>query len=259
MSKRKQLIYGNCKVLAPNGELMFRCLEKRAYWYLNRNLATIEDNDPLTIRLTFEPNGRGQREECLKSIRENKCVVCGDDNLDTLTRHHLIPYEYRRYFPDDLKSHNSSYVVPICIACHERYEHEFALYRKNELSKIHNAPKNGKTKERHQAEKYIVALLKYRKDMPCERVEILQAKLIKAMADAGISVDPNDLNDDEILENYLEFFESNDKTVDYRHGKIVVESCGDLQKFSDSWVRHFVDSMKPAHMPDFLMNLVASA
>jgi exonuclease 3'-5' domain-containing protein 2 len=252
--KRKQLIYGNCKVLAPDGELMFRCFEKRAYWYLDRNLATIEDDDPLTIRLTFEPNGRGQKEEHLKSIRENKCVVCGNNDLSVLTKHHLIPYEYRRYFPDELKSHNSSYVIPICVNCHENYEHNFAIHLKNKIAQEYNASKNGKTNERHHAEKYIIALMKHRNKMPSERIAHLHTLLIEAMADAGVNIDHNDL-DDETLENYLEFFHSNDETVDNRHGKIVADKCKDLNAFSKRWVDHFIRSMKPQFMPDFLTAL----
>ena len=112
-ANRKTLIYGNCKILAPDGKLMCRCLEKRVNWYLNRHLAQIVDNDPLTIQLNFKPSGNGSTHQDLKTIRENICVVCGDNNLSHLTKHHTIPYEYRRYFPDELKSHNSIYVVPV--------------------------------------------------------------------------------------------------------------------------------------------------
>jgi len=233
---------------------MFRCLEKRAIWYLDRNLANIVDDDPLTIRLTFEPNGRGQKEECMKSVRENRCVVCGDDNLEVLTKHHLIPYEYRRYFPDKLKSHNSSYVVPICVKCHEDYEHNYALHLKNAIAKEYDAPKNGKTQERHQAEKHIVALLKHRHNMPLNRVEHLQDLLVEAMGDAGIQIERGEMDDD-TLENYLEFFQSNDETVDNRHGKLVVDQCRDLGVFSKKWVDHFIQSMNPQFMPDFLAAL----
>lgn len=253
--KRKKLIYGNCKVLTPDGELMFRCLEKKAKWYLDRNLATVIDNDPLTVQLTFEPQGKGERSEYLKLIRENKCVVCGDDNLEILTKHHLIPYEYRRHFHDDLKSHNSRYVVPICIACHEEYEHDYAINRKRDLAKEYSVPENGKTKERHKAEKIANALLKHRKNMPDIRVEELISELFEAMKETGIEVVREELYSTSTLTNYIEFFESNDEIVEHKHGQMVVEKCTNIEKFSNDWVLHFVKSMKPKHMPEFLIEL----
>jgi len=257
--KRKHPIYGNCKVLAPDGELMFRCLEKRAYWYLDRNLADIVDNDPLTIKLNFEPNGRGEKSKHLKSIRENKCVVCGEEDIEVLTKHHLIPYEYRRYFAEEQKSHNSCYVVPICMKCHEEYEHDYAVVFKKQIADKYDAPKNGKTIERHNAEKHILALLKYRSVMPTERIKELKDLLMEAMENAGLKVTRKDLDSVETLKNYLEFFKSNDQTVDNRHGKIVVDKCKDLDAFSTDWVKHFVDSMNPKHMPEFINELYTSA
>jgi len=248
---RKRPIYGNCKVLAPDGELMFRCLEKKANWYLDRNLAIIIDDDPLTIQLNFEPNGRGEKTEYLKSIRKNKCVVCGEEDLEVLTKHHLIPYEYRRHFPYKLKSHNSGYVVPICISCHEKYERDHANVLKVKLASEFGAPKNGNTNKRYHAEKHILALLRHRDRMPEKRLKYVQELFVKTMADAGIETNES-IFDDKALENYLEFFKSNDETVDNRHGKQVVDNCPDLEAFSQSWIKHFLDSMNPKFMPKYL-------
>lgn len=46
-------------MMAPDGELLCHCDEKKADWYVSRELATIVKQNPLTIKLNFEPNGRG--------------------------------------------------------------------------------------------------------------------------------------------------------------------------------------------------------
>jgi hypothetical protein len=38
-SIRKKKIYGNYQVFSPDNVLMFRCDEKKANWYLDRDLA----------------------------------------------------------------------------------------------------------------------------------------------------------------------------------------------------------------------------
>lgn len=45
-------------MLAPDGQLLSYLDHKKATWYVERGLATIVQDDPITIKLTFEPNGR---------------------------------------------------------------------------------------------------------------------------------------------------------------------------------------------------------
>jgi len=58
----KAPVYENCRMVAPDGELLSNCDTKKAQWYLERGLAEQIKDSPLTIRLTFEPNGRQARE-----------------------------------------------------------------------------------------------------------------------------------------------------------------------------------------------------
>jgi hypothetical protein len=183
-AKRKQLIYGNCQVLNPNGDLMFRCLEKRAKWYLNRNLATTLNEDPLIIKLNFQPKGNGERTEYLKDLRENKCIVCGETNLELLTKHHIIPYEYRKHFPYELKSHSSQYIVVLCADCHEKYENNYAKILKKELYQKYlpekkaykNIPKSKKIQG------YLNAILNHKNALPSERYFNLVEKVSDSMS-----------------------------------------------------------------------------
>ena len=114
-------IYGNCQVLSPEGHLMFRCESKKANWYLKRDLADIITDEPLVIKLKFQPNGLGNHNKNYGlSEMENICVVCGSDEF--LTRHHVVPICYRKYFPIEKKSHNFHDVLSVCAVCHESYE-----------------------------------------------------------------------------------------------------------------------------------------
>lgn len=122
----KKVVYENCKMIAPDGEQLANCDRKKAMWYIERDLADIVNEEPLTIRLKFEPNGRGKDKPYAQlyddhfyvADRENKCVVCGLDK--DYSRFHVIPTLYRTHFPDELKSHRSHDIVVLCFNCHER-------------------------------------------------------------------------------------------------------------------------------------------
>jgi len=97
---------------------MFTCGEKRAFWYINKSLASIIGNKK--IKLNFIPNGFGYDDNEIfgKLPRKNICVVSG---LNTnLQRHYIVPYCYRKYFPDIYKSKNHHDVVLINHDIHKK-------------------------------------------------------------------------------------------------------------------------------------------
>lgn len=116
----KNLSYENWKVFNNEGRHMFTCGEKKANWYLDRNLAEIIGVK--SIKLTFNPKGYGfdDDEEFGRSFRESICVVIGIS--DGLQRHHIVPYCYRSYFPTAFKSKNHHDVVLINWEKHAEYE-----------------------------------------------------------------------------------------------------------------------------------------
>ena len=56
-------------------------------------------DDPLTVRLNFEPSGRpeGEAGEYYLTFKANKCVVCGEE--ESYLKKYVVPHEYRKYFP----------------------------------------------------------------------------------------------------------------------------------------------------------------
>lgn len=47
---------------APDGGLLCTCSEKKVQWYLERELAELVSEEPLSARLKFEPRGRDNEE-----------------------------------------------------------------------------------------------------------------------------------------------------------------------------------------------------
>lgn len=123
----KNLNAENWEVYHPDGTHMFTCGEKKATWYLERDLAKRTADGK--IMLTFEPKGNGfeANEVFGKSVREAICVVTGEP--DGLQRHHIVPYCYRTYFPEKYKSKNHHDVVLINHERHSEYEQEATKYK----------------------------------------------------------------------------------------------------------------------------------
>lgn len=120
------VLYDNCRALSPEGLHMFYCTKKLARSYIKKGLAEVLCEEPLVFRLKFIPKGPGSP---ALPPRPNRCECCKTE--DNLTRHHVVPYEYRKWFPLELKSHRShDYVVPLCRKCHDEYEaHAFRTLR----------------------------------------------------------------------------------------------------------------------------------
>lgn len=65
--------------------------------------------DPLIVRLKFEPSGRPESEKDYYLLdKQNMCVVCG--RTDSYIKKHVVPHEYRRY---DIYIHSIHYVNKI--------------------------------------------------------------------------------------------------------------------------------------------------
>lgn len=108
--------YTSYQLYHPDGVLMCYCSKKRAMWYVIRNLGVLVDK---SVHLNFIPNGYGDSVEILEP-RENICVVSGND--DNLSKHHVIPLQYRKYFDIKYKSKNSCDIVLLNRKIHDDYE-----------------------------------------------------------------------------------------------------------------------------------------
>lgn len=233
--------YENCEVLNPDGHLMFRCCKKKAVWYLDRNLGTKVVDEPFTVQLTFVPKGNGHiNDPYFLQKMENRCVVCGNEEF--LTRHHIVPYCYRKFFPLDLKNHRSYDVMALCIPCHHSYE-EYATKLKRTLAAQYSAPISGTgtkyNKELARARGAAYAFLLNRDKIPPDRQSELLGRVKSYLQKEITDVDLHELVDKDPYDfgNYI------------HHGKIVMESVDDIEVFIREWRQHFVNKMFPQFMP----------
>ncbi|KAI5635839.1 3'-5' exonuclease domain-containing protein [Phthorimaea operculella] len=137
---RKKPLYENCTMQAPDGDMLNTCDSKKAQWYLDKGLADFISDNPLVIRLRFEPSGRcinNESEKIYMIYKENQCVVCG--RRDSYIRKNVVPREYKTCFPDVMKEHSSHDVVLLCVSCHVTSNTRDQAVR-DHLAKLCNAP-----------------------------------------------------------------------------------------------------------------------
>lgn len=216
--------YDNCKVYHPNGKLMFYCSLKRLNWYLKNDLA--EKLDDTSIKLTFTPKGEGEPDHLLHP-RESKCVVCGTE--DNLTKHHVVPYQYRKLFPLEYKDKNSYDVVVMCRDHHNEYE----TYA-DELKMMLEEKYSDGTKEYNldlKRAKSIYSLINMEdSNIPKERLDELENLLLDMCFDCDW--DLNELN----------------TLSPINPCESIIESLG-VEKVILMWKDHFVNTIDTPYLP----------
>jgi len=238
----KTPLYGNCRVQNPDGVHIFNCGEKKANWYLKRDLASVICLEPFTIQLKFIPNGHGHaNDNFYLQKRQNICVSCGIN--EGLTKHHVVPYCYRKFFPEHLKNHTAYDILPLCSECHENYEIHAQQLKKQLADEYAIQHENAKVLDTELKNVCLAAsaLLNHSDSIPPERNAYLTAILIDYF------------NKDEITREDLEKaanLEYNTQRANYKpEGQAVVENISDISLFVQRWRKHFVDSLKPQYMP----------
>jgi hypothetical protein len=232
-------------VLHPDGSPIFRCDKRKALWYIRRNLAKdIVSTEP-TIQLTFEPKGRGHcGDPFYMAAKDIRCVVCGVEDRNEFTKHHIVPYMYRRLFPEVAKANNWHDVVLLCIKCHNGYE-RFANILKKDLARAYNAPF---AIQRHDPaasllKKAASALSRYRDTLP-PTVALSKRQEIESILQRPVT-------DTEIDE--LAFIDAADREArkDFHAQTVITAVSEDLQSFIERWREHFLSTMKPKFMPEY--------
>mgnify|MGYP003403395538 FL=1 len=261
--------YSNCKIYAPNMKLMCVNSEKKGRWYVEKTNAKVlsykEDGTLAEIQLTFEPKGSGydENDEFGLSVQASRCVVSGVDDIDILTKHHIVPISYRRHFPIEYKSRNHHDVVYITEALHDVYERIGNKFRE-ELAKQYGAMnyneaiahyvKMTDTPEIKRMKKIkgcVTVLLNPGDTIPAARYsEMLESVVnyIREIYSVETDVDAS-LWYDRILrdiETEMELITAKYKIDPH---KDLVDKIGDIDKFVKIWRQHFVDTMRPQFLP----------
>lgn len=229
-------MYGNFKVLSKTGELLFRTENKKIEWYLTKGLA--KKIDESTIQLIFDHKGRNAADdEFALSEKENICVVCG--TAEDLTRHHVVPYWYRKYFPLKYKEHSSHDVLLACRECHTWYETVFANRLKAEIASEYDVPfLSTEFRDKLRIQAAAKAIINHGEAMPQTRLDDLILRL---------AIELGDFPSDEHLKELAttEYF----KEARFCHGQKVIEKVTNYQEFAERWRNHFVQTMRPRFLP----------
>ena len=117
---RKEPLYHNVKLEAPDGQQLCVTDIKKARWYVLKGLGEYVDETKTNVRLKFEPAGRpeGQAGEYYLTEKCNRCVVCGEKQA--YLRKYIVPHEYRKYFPEVMRDHQSHDILLMCVNCHQK-------------------------------------------------------------------------------------------------------------------------------------------
>lgn len=243
-------VYSNIEFYSPDDKLMFLGSQKKLDWYLNKNL--IEKIGNNQYKFLFTPKGNGHygdtkweqdsyKMRCM--IKQNVCVVTGKNT--NLTRHHIVPAAYIKYFPlsdyvDNRSGHHD--VVLLNNLIHEEYEIK-ALQLKEKLCKKYD-------------------IRPFRDACKIQGKIFTSVKQGKKLLQNKDENNPYYMNE---LNNYCnrwfiepeqleEFVLQKEKDIDSLNGhyKELAEKLDTLEKiqeFCEIWRKHFIDTMKPKHLP----------
>jgi ribonuclease D len=270
----KKAVYENCKILAPDGELLCYSNKKNAMWYVEKALGEVVTATPLVVKLNFEPAGRGfsdieiEQEFYLKELH-NHCVVCGSEG--SYLRYHVVPLLYRQYYPVVNRNSRCRDLVLLCPKCHERASASAdKLVRSlsaefNVPVVVHSALHTSKTKleliskkaktlssgwnslpsERKQ--RFIQEIKDFCSSEPAYH-EFISSKFGEEWFDSREGVEYLGRHPQEVLGVHGDV---NWKKESLNlHGQLVVEQLANCKAFSRRWRHYFVDELAPKFLSE---------
>lgn len=235
------MIFDNCIIEAPDGVKLSRCCAKKANWYLTNNLASKISDNPLTVRLNFEPSGRlGLTDPLLEEGKPNHCVVCGI--TENLTRHHIVPYSFVKHVKFATRSDVICDIMPLCRPCHDRYEDK-SYEKRLELAQRFDCPiyglnQNELVRIRH-ATSAAHTLLRHRENLPPERAEFLESLVKEFISKDELTVEDLKATSKARINNQPNY---------KNFAKLVTDSMS-YDEFAKEWRIHFLETMSPQFMP----------
>ncbi|XP_030642760.1 exonuclease 3'-5' domain-containing protein 2 isoform X2 [Chanos chanos] len=251
-SARRSPLYDNCFLHAPDGQPLCTCDKKKAKWYIDKGIGELISEDPFIVRLLFEPSGRpdSQRDYYL-TAKENLCVVCG--KADSYIRKNIVPHEYRRHFPAEMKDHNSHDILLLCTSCHAASS-VYDGFLKQQLANEFSAPQGSEEgvriledSDRRKVRSAARALLSAGEGLPETRRDELQS-VIQSFYGQEREITSDLLEKTADLETRI----FNESYVP--HGLKVVRAYAErglrgLMDLEQRWRQHFLSSMRPKFLP----------
>lgn len=276
----KSPMYDNIQMYGPDQRLLCTISEKKAHWYVTKNLATwngtSSENEPSpsttattkstrSITLTFQPKGKSmQPDEYQTSQKHNLCVCCGD--TEHYMRHYVVPYSYRQLLPPIYKSHMAHDIVLLCPDCNLTCK-QYTQRRQKRLEDVlridpETAPSVIRDPQRHTIRSKALSLLNHRDKLPpkvCESYQRLIRSYHELSSEQELTVEllqqtaamethrpnPKYIPGAKLVVDHLLGANNNDPSDD--GGSNNNEEA--LEEFIREWRRFFVDTMQPRYLP----------
>ena len=205
--------------------------------------------------LTFIPNGTGVHEDdiFMTTQKERKCVVCGCEN--NLTRHHVVPREFRRHFPDRFKESNAHDIVFVCDKHHEEYERKADVLKKEYFERYNIeslCPLQTKVISQIKMRYNLISHLEkmnIEENIHRSKIDYKLRTVLKIEQEVPLTVKQLEY----LKENYKERLKvARDYFKNETSSGFLVELImkeGSLETFIRTWRQHFLDNAKPLFMP----------
>lgn len=231
--------YDNCKMLDKDNKFMSFVDQDKMDWYLKKNLA--EKIDEKTFKINFVPNGSGVKIEYYQDPVLNRCVCCA--STENLTKHHVLPYRFKKYFPVEYKSHTSFDILLLCESCHSKYEIEANKFQ-NKIIKQYNA----NTIIHNKEYKNILGLIKSinKENIPIDRKEKMLKQVKTFFNNDTITIDN--------MDKYLIPISSTAEIEKAVQNTII--QMGGYFDFIVLWRNHFIETMNPKYLSESWKNSI---
>lgn len=218
--------YDNIKMFSKEGVFLAYTDLKKKNWYLKRKLAIVKNEKDFQLLFNAGGEGNVERNDYYRIPLENKCIVCG--TKEELTRHHIVPSEFRKHFSKELKSHSSFDLKILCHTCHSNYHIEGDKYKLTLLKKYgleHHE------EIRQKLRSYVKAILNHKEKIPA--VKLMKLKyFIKTNSNINIE---NRIESEKIIRNWEHVSKRVVKKATQRN----------LNNFIIGWRKHFIETTKP--------------
>jgi hypothetical protein len=237
----KQKCYDNILLKDVNGEIIGFIDQKRAKFYISRKLAVFDEVNKI-LKLNFKVSKKTVADEPFYlQPRENKCVVCG--STSELSKHHCIPWMFRKHYPDNWKKHSSHDVLVLCEIHHRDYEKKANLL-KEFLGSAAGVENGGKLiyPSWYIYGKKILGLESNKKQIPHEhyisKKSFYLDKIEKELGEVSFSLSK--------LKDKMKVFIEKEHITKINK---IIQHFG-CNEFAKIWRNHFVSTMQPKCLPD---------
>jgi hypothetical protein len=241
--------------LHPDGEFMFFHTERKMKSMLKNGLVRILSERRKMAQLTFIPKGYGVDKDdiFMTTPKERKCVVCGISH--SLTRHHVVPKEFRKHFPDRFKESNAHDILFVCDKHHEQYERKADILKREYFEKYNIeslCPMQTKVISQIKMRYNLISHLERMitdNNLHKSKIDYKLKTVLKLEQEAPLTLNQlkylkeNYKERLKVARNYFKTETSSGFLVD------IIMKEDTLETFVRTWRQHFIDNAHPLYLP----------